>query len=247
MSSLAHTLINSAALVTGASKGIGWAISQELMRNGIAVTGVARTFTKHNKLDSDVNSAIDSRLFSQWPADLSDIDALAEKLSTLPANIGTLVLNAGYGQFGGLEQFSVPQIRQLIDTNLVSNLILTKHYLPLMKQAGGGDIVIIGSESALQGGKAGSVYCASKFALRGFAQSLRADCSTANVRVHMINPGPVNSDFFSTLNFAPQSGEEFSLQPQDIAQAVLYALSQPRNVVNEEICVQPMKRSFKKK
>ena len=158
-----------------------------------------------------------------------------------------LVLNAGYGQFGGLEQFSHDQIRRLVDTNLVSNLFLIKHFLPKMKQNRGGDIVLIGSESAVQGAKAGAVYCATKFAIRGLAQSLRADCSTANIRVILVNPGPVSSNFFDELNFEPQSGDDFEIPAESIASSVMSALSQPRSVVVDEINIQPIKRSFKKK
>ena len=116
-----------------------------------------------------------------------------------------------------------------------------------MKAQGGGDIVLLGSESGLQGAKAGAVYCATKFALRGLAQSLRADCSNANIRVNLVNPGPVDSDFFESLKFEPQEGQEFVLNSQDIALAIIGALDQPRHVVYEEVNIQPMKRSYRKK
>ena len=114
-----------------------------------------------------------------------------------------------------------------------------------MKKNGDGDIVLLGSESALQGGKAGEVYCASKFALRGLAQSLRKD--NPSMRVILVNPGPVDSDFFDDLDFAPQAGSEFSIAPESVAQAIDNALSLPSNAVTEEINRQPLKRSFSKK
>jgi len=141
----------------------------------------------------------------------------------------------------------IKEIRALVDTNLVSNLFLIKHFLPLMKQRGSGDIVLIGSESSLQGARAGSVYCATKFAIRGLAQSLRADCSTSDIRVILINPGPVDSDFFDDLNFEPQEGVEFVMPASAVADAVSAALLQPRSVVVDEINLQPIKRSFRKK
>jgi NADP-dependent 3-hydroxy acid dehydrogenase YdfG len=224
------------ALVTGASSGIGLATVSALHNAGYSVSGVARDFSK---TDFDALRKIE--------LDLSLIDALPEALRQFTHIPTVLVLNAGYGQFGGVEQFSHAQIKRLIDTNLVSNLFLIKHFLPKMKQAGIGDIVLIGSESALQGAKAGAVYCASKFAIRGLAQSLRADCSTANIRVMLVNPGPVESDFFDDLSFAPQSGDDFEIPAESVAQTIVHALSQPRNVVIDEINMQPMKRSFRKK
>ncbi len=224
------------ALITGASSGIGLACARGLLANGVCVTGVSR---------SPANIEAESR-FTHLACDLSNLELLSKALSGFPSSIGTLILNAGLGQFGGLEQFSHPQIQQLINTNLTSNLFLIKHYLPLMKRQGGGDMVIIGSESALAGGKTGSVYCATKFAMRGVAQSLRADTSNSNIRVHLINPGPVDTAFFEQLNFAPMEGQEFVLNSDDVAKAVIHVLQQPRHVVSEEVNLQPMKRSFKK-
>ena len=228
-------------LITGGSSGIGLSLANLMSDGGgYQVTSIARNYSN---IDSVHN-------IDQQQLDLSKIDKLPEYLKNnaqLNKAFDVLVLNAGYGRFGGLEQFSHNQIRHLIDTNLVSNLFLIKHYLPLMKAQGSGDIVLVGSESAIQGAKAGTVYCATKFAIRGLAQSLRADCVASNIRVILLNPGPVDSDFFDELNFEPQDGEEFTLTCLDVARATLNALEQPRNVVCEEINLQPMKRSFQKK
>lgn len=229
-------LLNTRALVTGGSRGIGRAVVERLLADGATVTGLARNF--------DLDDLGD---FERLTVDLGNIDTLPERLKSFPSEINLLVLNAGFGQFGGLEQFSYTQIRTLVDTNLVANLMLTKHYLPSMKALGGADIVIVGSESSLQGARAGAVYCATKFALRGFAQSLRADCSTSGIRVHLVNPGPVESNFFDDLNFSPKREPEFALYPIDVAESIIHALTQPRHVVTEEINLQPMKRSFVKK
>lgn len=227
------------ALITGASSGIGLATAKRLLSRNIETFGIARDFSKTQ-----------CQGLQELELDLGNVDDLANTLSSTPElnkPFNHLILNAGYGRFGGLEQFSHKQIRHLVDTNLVSNLFLIKHFLPQMKSHGGGDIVLLGSESALQGAKAGAVYCASKFALRGLAQSLRADCSTANIRVMLVNPGPVNSDFFDDLNFTPQDGEEFVIEPGAVADAIIHALTQPRTVVMDEINIQPIKRAFKKR
>ncbi|MCH2191695.1 MAG: SDR family oxidoreductase [Gammaproteobacteria bacterium] len=236
-------LVNSKALVTGATKGIGLAVTKMLLKDGVEVNALGRDFSRfsENTLADFVGDSL-----QQIQCDLSNLQALEKALTTLPRDIGLLVLNAGFGRFGGLEQFSFAQIKEVVDTNLVSNLYLLKHYLPLMKANGGGDIVLVGSESALQGAKAGSVYCASKFAIRGLAQSIRAECANSNIRVNLVNPGPTDSQFFDQLNFAPMQGRDFVLDPEDVQQAIYAALQQPRHVVTEEINLQPMKRSFQK-
>ena len=235
-----ENLVNRNTLITGATKGIGLQLSKTLLQRDCRVYGVGRDFSNLEQLEYDDG-------LTQIACDLGDLEQLEETLPKLPKDIGLLVLNAGFGQFGGLEQFSHAQVKRLVDTNLVSNIYLLKHYLPFMKAQGGGDIVLLGSESGLQGAKAGAVYCATKFALRGLAQSLRADCSNANIRVNLVNPGPVDSDFFESLKFEPQEGQEFVLNSQDIALAIIGALDQPRHVVYEEVNIQPMKRSFRKK
>ena len=227
------TKVNARALVSGASSGIGAAICRSLKQQGYHLTGIGRDF-------SDSGDEIDRK----WVLDLCDLDALERALRANKNEFDLLVLAAGYGDFGGLEQFSYSQITRLINANLIANLYLCKRFMPGMKQTNFGDIVLIGSESALSGARAGSIYCASKFAIRGFAQSLRADCSNANIRVLLCNPGPVDTPFFDQLDFRPMQGREFSIDASDIAQAISAALNQPRHVVTEEIQIQPLKRSF---
>lgn len=226
-------------LVTGASSGIGLALCNKFLLNRNEVTGVARDFSK-----------TDCSGLQKVELDLADIEKLPNELQTneiLKQDFDALILNAGVGRFGGIEQFSYQQIQNLINTNLLSNLFLLKHYLPKFKSQGSKDIVLIGSESSLQGAKQGSIYCATKFAIRGLAQSLRADCSNADIRVVLVNPGPVVTDFFNELDFQPQTGVDFSLSADTVAQSVFDALALPRNAVIEEINLQPMKRSFQKK
>ena len=224
------------AIITGASSGIGLSLAERLIAKGCDVTGLARDFT-------NTNCAGLKRL----EIDLSDLDNLPAKLESFTAAPDALILNAGYGRFGGLEQFSHNQMRHLIDTNVVSNLFLIKHFLPLMKIKKQGDIVLLGSESALQGGRMGALYSASKFAVRGLAQSLRLDSSNSGIRVILVNPGAVETPFYDDLAFQPAAGEEFNLQPEDVAKAIDDALEQPRHVVIEEINMQSMKRSYAKK
>ena len=224
-------------IITGASSGIGEATAVGLANAGWEVTGIARQFGANHK---DKMKAVS--------LDLSEIDTLSQALKELelPAP-HSLVLNAGAGLLGGLEQLSETQIKRTLDLNLVSPILLIKHFLPKMKLNSGGDIVLVGSEAALAGAKQGAVYCASKFALRGLAQSLRADCAKAGIRVILVNPGPTATDFFDDLHFEPKAGENNVLQAADVASVIVNALSSPAHVVHEEINVQPMTRSFQTK
>jgi NADP-dependent 3-hydroxy acid dehydrogenase YdfG len=111
-----------------------------------------------------------------------------------------------------------------------------------MKKIRRGDLIIIGSEAALSGGRRGAVYSACKFALRGFAQSLRDECSNSGIRVCLINPGMVSTDFFKPLDFAPGTDSSQHLRPEDVAEAVRLVLKAHPGTVFDEINLNPLKQ-----
>lgn len=231
-------------LVTGASRGIGQAICQHLLNTNHRVIGIARQLTD--------SSLLDHPHFEFVPLDLGDLEALPPALKPLAKRYSTLsavICNAGQGQFKHLEEFSFDQIRDLMHLNFLSHVYLTKAFLPLLKQQPKSDLIFIGSEAALTGKRQGSIYCASKFALRGFTQALREECATSPVRVCLINPGMVQTSFFDDLSFSPGTESHAHLQPHDIAQAVHLVLQAREGTVFDEINLSPHKKRicFKKK
>jgi short-subunit dehydrogenase len=223
-------------LVSGASSGIGRAIARRLLERGETVIGVARDFTK---------SPMEEPRFHPIPLDLARLDALPGALSAIAERfpeLDGLICCAGAGRFGSLEEFSYAQIRDLVDLNLTSQLFLARAFLPRMKRRGRGDLILMGSEAALAGGRRGAVYSATKFALRGLAQSLRQECAGAGVRVSIVNPGMVQTGFFAGLDFAPGEGEDQHLEPEDVAEAVVQVLAMRPGAVIDELNLTPRKR-----
>ena len=102
--------------------------------------------------------------------------------------------------------------------------------------------MIIGSEAALRGGRRGSLYCAAKFALRGFAQSMREETAASGIRVVLVNPGMVRTGFHENLDFRPGQEPEQHLLPSDVAAAVSLALDARVGAVIDEIDLSPQKR-----
>ena len=100
----------------------------------------------------------------------------------------------------------------------------------------------MGSEAAVSGGKKGAVYSATKFAVRGLAQSLREECAGSGVRVGIVNPGMVNTGFFDRLNFRPGNAPGDHLTPEDVADAVWLMLSARAGAVIDEINLSPQKK-----
>ena len=229
------------AIITGASSGMGAAISKQLLEDGFEVYGLARDFSK---------SDIDSKSFHQIKLDFSDLNNLPDRLAELGKqfpNMDALICCAGKGQFGSLEEFSYQQMQDLMQLNFMSQAYITKALVPSMKRQGHGDVIYIGSESALTGGKKGAIYCASKFAIRGMAQALREECSRSNVRVTLINPGMTKTPFFENLKFQPGVNKENYIEPEDIAKAVSMVLASRPETVFDEINLTPMKNVVRQK
>ncbi len=223
-------------LVTGASSGIGRAIARKLLDQGYWVYGVSRDrqkfTTKHSR-------------FIGLTLDLADLDALPEKTQQWQADypeIDAIVFSAGYGQFGSLEQFSYQQIRALMDVNFTAQALLARSYIPWLRKKSRADLIFIGSEAALQGSRKGAIYCASKFAIRGFSQALRQECASSGVKVSLINPGMVKTEFFETLTFEPGASSDNYIEPSDVAEAVNYILNSQSGIVIDEINLNPLNK-----
>ena len=228
-------------IVTGASRGIGAAVSQCLLEKGATVIGIARDFQ---------HSTIDDARFRPVPLDLAQVSALPDVLSRLAkthTEITGLVCCAGRGRFGSLEEFAYKDIRELVDLNLTSQMYVVRAFMPGIKTNGGGDVVLMGSEAALSGGRYGTVYSATKFAVRGFAQALRHECAAANVRITIVNPGMVRTKFFDSLKFEPGADPDNYIEPEDVASAVCGALSARGGTVVDEINLSPLKRVVRRK
>ena len=232
-------LIRRTVLVTGASSGIGRAIARNLLQQGHHVIGVSRDSSKFiRKMDN----------FTPVQLDLSRLKELPQKVRELEQTfpeIDAAVFCAGRGQFGSVEEFSYAQIEDLMTLNFTSQAFLVKALLPALKSKDHGDLIFIGSEAALKGSRKGAMYCAAKFALRGFTQALREECGKSNVRVCLINPGMVKTEFFEQLSFEPGDDQSNYIEPEDVAEAVSYVLNSRAQIVIDEINLSPLNKVVK--
>jgi len=229
-------------LVSGASSGIGRAIAKQLLSAGHQVLGLSRDISQFRQSHPGF-VAIQLDL-----SKLADIPPMAKQLQNDFPALDAVIFAAGYGQFGGFEQFSYPQIERLMTVNFTAPVFLTRALLPKLKQKSHSNLIYIGSEAALKGSRNGAMYCASKFALRGFTQALREECGKSSVRVSLINPGMVDTAFFDTLSFSPGKQPCQALTANDVADAVNYVLQADSHCVIDEINLNPSNKviEFKK-
>lgn len=221
-------------LISGSSSGIGRAIATTLLAQGHRVIGLARDHSQFSP---------ETQHYHTVTVDFADIDTLEACFKDIKQNepsLHGLICCAGFGRFATLEQFSQQQIQDMMNVNFISQVLFIKAFLPQLKKQQQGDIIVLGSEAALQGSAKGSLYCASKFALRGFCQSLRAECRTAHVGVSLINPGFVDTPFFDDLDFEPKDRQIHAIAPERIAALVSLILAEDDVTVFEEINLQPM-------
>ena len=237
---------NAVALISGASSGIGLATAQKLLARGLRVIAVARGEARLR----DAFAGAGERVLV-WPLDVTDGPAVAALPDSLPQgwrDIEVLVANAGSDR-GGRRPFLAGEMAdwaQTVETNVTGVMALCHALLPGMTARGRGHVVVIGSIAGLAPSSGMAVYAASKFAVRAFTDSLRKELKHAPLRVTEVLPGLVRTGFAEARygGDSARAAEYYdsfaaALEPDDIAAAVLFALTQPPQVNIGQIVVTP--------
>ena len=225
------------ALITGASSGIGLATARLLLAQGYRIVGISR---RGQVAEFEADNFIPLAL------DLARLEQLESQINKLieTETIDCFIHAAGQGHFGSIEQFSVTQIETSIRVNLTSALVICRSLVPALRRQRKGRIIFIGSESALQAGKKGALYCAAKYGMRGFCQSLREDCSSDGIQVSLVNPGMVRSPFFDELSFEPGPAAENAIEASDVAEIIWQILRSSQDIVIDEVNLSPRIKSI---
>ena len=224
---------NRTFLVTGSSSGIGLSITKKILKEGGIVIGVSR---------EKINSKIEKENYHHF-----SIDLFHKKILKKFPLIDCLISNAGFGVFKSIEEFNADEIIKVINLNLISHMLICRVFVPHLKKKEKGDLIFIGSEAGNVAGKKGTVYCASKFGLKGFSHSLRKECNTKNIKVTLINPGMVKTNFYENQDFIPRDSDYSILKPKEIAKTVLHVLKCDEGSVFDEINLSSMNKIIDKK
>jgi 3-oxoacyl-[acyl-carrier protein] reductase len=233
-------LTGKTALVTGASRGIGYAIAQTLGRMDAKIGICARDPKKLEAAASQLRR--DGIEVFAAPADVTsakDIDALVANTAQSLGAIEILVNNAGIGYFGPAYEAAEKDWDAVLDTNLKSVFLLSKAVAPGMIERNAGHIINIASLAGKNAFKNGAIYCASKWGLMGLTECMAEDLREFGIRVSVICPGSVATEFGS-----PSSKKNPSkmLQPDDIAHAVEMLVTQAPQSFISEILIRPTQK-----
>ncbi|HUI37378.1 MAG TPA: SDR family oxidoreductase [Gaiellaceae bacterium] len=215
------TLEGKAALITGASRGIGRAVAQQLAAAGVGL-GLASRSGDDLGLDGVVARPCDVRN----PADL---EAIVGETVDRFGRLDILVANAGVGAYGPFLELSPEHLEEMIDVNVKGTLYAVRAALPHLIESGEADLVTIASEAGRRGLPLEAVYCASKFAQVGFTRAMDHELREQGVRCTNICPGGVATEFAMGRGRTPEMPELGGMMSgEDVAEVVLFALTRPR-------------------
>ena len=187
------------SLITGASSGIGLLTALELARRGHRVVATMRDLGRRETL---AKAAADAKLQDRIEVRRLDVaefasipQAIAEVLRDY-GHIDVLVNNAGFVYAGFAEDLLLTEVRQQLETNFFGQLAVTQAVLPGMRARGSGHVIMVSSESGRMGQPGCSAYCASKFALEGWSETLRIEMRALGVKVVLVEPGAFRTDIW---------------------------------------------------
>ena len=224
-------LTDRVAVVTGASSGVGEATAKELAKEGCSVVLAAR---REDELRA-IASEIETRNVRVVPTDVTDedeVESLIEQTRAEFGGIDIIVNNAGVLRPDSVAEADRADFRQQVEVNLLGVMTVTHAALPELLDSGGGDIVAVSSMNARYPAANGSAYTATKFGVNGFCKALRKEVAADGVRVTTIMPGPVETEMRGWEDWDGRA-----LDPADIAEAIVFAVSRPSRVTLHEFPV----------
>jgi len=235
------------ALVTGASAGIGWAIAEQLAARGVnlLITGrrAERLQALKQQLVDQHKTLVEPLIFDV--RNLKQCEAALKQKISHVANVSILINNAGLAKGADTPWTGKPDDwDQMIDTNIKGLLYMTRLVLPYMIQRNSGHVVNMGSIAGHWTAPGGSVYSATKFAVRAITDGLRIDLGGTNIRVTNIEPGIAETEF-AHVRLGDEKGAAVyqgitPLTANDVAEAVVWCLDRPSHVNIHELLITPV-------
>jgi len=221
------------ALVTGASGGIGAAVARSLADRGVRV-GLASRRGDDLGIAEAVAAPCDVR-------DAAAVDAFVERVVERFGGLDIVVANAGVGAYGPFLELDPASLEEMIDTNVKGTIYTIRAALPHLLKSDAADVVTVASEAGRRGLPFEAVYCSSKFAQVGFTRALDHELRPQGIRCTNMCPGGVATEFAMGRGRTPEMPELAGMMsPEDVAEAVLFVLTRPRNHRILEMAMRPV-------
>lgn len=229
-------LTNKIAVLTGASSGLGTAISAALVKKGVHVYGLARNESKLKSLQQQLGT-----LFHPVKLDISIREDVIQWI-TAAFQAGNfpdiLINNAGVGSFQKIDELSDEEWERTINTNLNGMFYVTSKVVPFLKKnPATTHIINIGSILGTMGRTEGAMYCTTKYGVSGFSEALFKELRQDSIKVTCLNPGSIDTNFFKSSGIDKHSN---MLQPKDLAATIIHVLETPDNMLINELTVRPL-------
>ena len=231
---MAGKLAGKVAIVTGASRGIGRAISVALAQETATIVLAARSIQELQNTAEQVKKAGGvAHIIHVELTEEQSIRNLVQVTGEKLGRLDVLVNNAGVTHSAELEQTSTDDWQRCISINARAPFILCREALPLLKKSQAAHIINIASVVGIKGYPLQSAYTASKHALRGMTISLVEELRGSNIRVHLLCPGGVDTDMVDRVR--PDIAKDELIKPQEIAELALYLVTHKGNAVVDEL------------
>lgn len=231
-------------IITGASSGIGEATARILADQGAKLMLAARREERLDKLASEIEAAGGTATYRTVDVtQRSQVEALAQATLEQYGKIDVLINNAGIMPLSRLDQLLVDEWERTVDINIKGVLYGIAAVLPHMQKAQSGHIVNLSSVAGHRVFPAAAVYCGTKYAVRAISEGLRQEVGE-HIRCTIISPGAVATELTNSIS-DPEASQNIgqiynvAIQPEAVAQAILYALEQPQEVDINEILLRP--------
>jgi 3-oxoacyl-[acyl-carrier protein] reductase len=227
----AISLVGKTALITGASAGVGWATALAFAQKGANVVVTARREERLRELCEKIAAAGGKAVYFAGDA---AVEATAEQCVALAVSsfgkLDVLINNAGAGNYKNLVDTSAEEYDSLMDANMKSSFLFSRHAAPLMIAQKSGEILFISSVAGLQGYPGEAVYCATKFAQVGFAQALDGELRKYGIKVGTLCPGGIKTEFAVGKGRTEEGVKNsYMMEPEEVAEAIVFACTQPAN------------------
>jgi 3-oxoacyl-[acyl-carrier protein] reductase len=235
-------LTGKTVLITGASAGIGWATALAFAARNANIVVTARRESRLRELCEKIRaSRIKAVYYAGDAAEETTAKACVDLAVSEFGKLDILINNAGAGNYKDLVDTSAEEYDALMDSNMKSSFLFTRHAAPRMVAQKSGEILFISSVAGLQGYAGEAVYCASKFAQIGFAQALDGELRKHGIKVGTICPGGVKTEFALGKGRTPESVKtSYMMEPAEVAESIVFACLQPPNARILQLTVRHM-------